>query len=143
MKLPALVMGMRKYFEFNHLGETVYLGTWDKNEVEVPSRNFIENIMGSMELLDLKGRCLIQLNLEKEVLNIKVGGDTVKGPMNIESAYLDQDGTMSDEISEFAQKAFYVGDLQGLINIEINYLDKTKEYIQTFCSDETYLVEQL
>jgi hypothetical protein len=143
MKLPALVMGMRKYFEFTHLGETVYLGTWNKEEVEVPSRDFIENVMASMEIETLKGRCLLQLNLEKEVRDIKIGGDSVKGPMNLDYAYLDQDGTMSQEVSELVQKAFFIGELQGLINIEVDYLDNTKEYVQTFCSDETYLVEQL
>ena len=143
IKMPALIMGMRKYFEFNHLGETLYLGTWNQEKIEVPSQDFIENVMATLEIENLSGRCLIQVNLPKEIKDIKFGGDTIKGPMNIQYAYLDQDGTMSEEVSELVKKAFFIGELQGLINIEIEYLDHTKEYIQTFCSNETYLVEQL
>ena len=143
MKLPALVVGMRKYFEFNHLGETIYLGTWDKEKVEIPSRAFIENVMTNVEIEDLKGRCLIQLNLQKELKEFNYSGDTIKGPMNIHHHYLDKDGTMSDEISELAEKIYLVGDMQGLVNIELKYMDNTAEYLQSFCSEETYLVEHL
>ncbi len=143
IKVPSLITGMRKYFELSHMEETIYLGTWDKEKVEVPTRGFIENVLAALETEDLKGRCLIQLNLGKEVKDIKIGGETIKGPMNIRHAYLDEDGTMTQEMTELAKKAFFLGDLQGLVNIKIEYLDSTKDFLQTFCSDETYLVEHL
>ena len=143
MKMPSQILGMRKYLEFSHIGETIYVGTWDQTKLEIPSKDFIESVMGTLELDNLKGRCLIQVNLQKEIKALSVSGDTIRGPMNLQEYYLDKDGTMTDEITELVKKAFFVGDLQGLINMKVDYLDGTQEYLQSFCSDETYLVEHL
>lgn len=143
MKMPSHILGMRKYLELSHIGDTIYVGIWDHDTLEIPSRDFIENVMGALEIDNLQGRCLIQVNLKKELKNMTVSGDTIRGPMNIQHYYLDKDGTMTDEVSELAKKAFYVGDHQGIINVRMDYLDGTREYLQSFCSDETYLIEHL
>ena len=52
-------------------------------------------------------------------------------------------GDFYDEISYATERVFLMGEEQGTINIKLNYTDGSSQFIQTFCSDSTYLVEQL
>ena len=90
----------------------------------------------------LKDRCLVQINLSKDVKEIKANGKNRSGEMLIETSFLDSDGEFSRE-SDLAKNAFLVGDLEGQFSVRLDYTDGTTEFLKTFCSEGTYLVEQL
>ena len=41
------------------------------------------------------------------------------------------------------KKIFILGEEQGIINAKIKYTDGSEDYLQSYCSNSTYLVEQL
>ncbi|MBT3585512.1 MAG: hypothetical protein HN509_11445, partial [Halobacteriovoraceae bacterium] len=140
---PIIPLGMRKYLEFNHLSESIYLGYWNSTDLEVPSQKFIEQVMGAHNIDQMEGLCLVQLNFKKAPSEVMVSGETIKGHMGLDQSYLDKDGLFSSEVTEMSDHAFIVGDMQGIINAKITYTDGTADFVQTFCSPSTYLIEQL
>ncbi len=140
---PKLLLGMRKYLELSHLGESIYLGVWDKLKAEVPSRDYIEYIMNTLDLESLDTRCLIQVNFNKKLTDFYASGETFRGAMNVEMAFLEKDGMFNEEVTDLTTKAYLVGDMQGVINAKISYEDGSVDIIQSYCSQDTFLVEQL
>ncbi len=140
---PILPLGMRKYLELRHLGESIYVGYMDKKALHVPSKDYLNYVMDTFKIGDLDNKCLIQVNFSKNIIDMKVASESYKGPIGIEQLYLDKDGMFNTEASDFAKKAFMIGDTTGTINIEVEYSDQSKDVIQTFCSSNTIIVEQL
>ncbi|MEI8346884.1 MAG: hypothetical protein WCG27_05425 [Pseudomonadota bacterium] len=140
---PKLPMGMRQYLELNHLNGTIFVGLGDQDRVEVPGQQYVSQVFNALNLQDLQGRCLIQVNLSKKMLQFQAEGEGRQGAMNLEKYFLDLDGQFSKEGSEMARQIFLAGDGQGIINGKISYIDGTVDYFQTFCSEDTYLVEHL
>ena len=140
---PVLPLGMRKYLELKHLGESIYVGFMDNKSLHVPSREYLNYVMDTLKIGDLDNKCLIQVNFSKNIVDMKVASESYKGPIGIEKLYLDKDGMFNTEASDFAKKVFMVGDTTGTMNIEVEYSDRSRDYIQTFCSSNTIIVEQL
>jgi hypothetical protein len=136
-------IGSRKYIEFNHLGNEIFLGTWNKKKVELPSRDYIEEMLRVFKFTDLTRKCLVQINASKGIESVNIEGSASNGFLNLEKLYLDKDGTFGDEPTELTEKIFIAGLKQGSISMKIKYLDTSVDYLQSFCSDETYLIEQL
>ena len=38
---------------------------------------------------------------------------------------------------------FILGDLEGVINLKVDYINGSSDLIQTICSSDDYLIEQL
>ena len=57
--------------------------------------------------------------------------------------YLDNDGIFNEELTPFTLKAFFIGQEEGVYSFKIKYIDNTVETFQSFCSEGSYLVEQL
>jgi hypothetical protein len=64
--------------------------------------------------------------------------------------YLDADGRFYDSASEKTRKVIVYGENQGpdeemtgKVNVKIMYLDGTVDFLGSYCSPNTYLVEQL
>lgn len=131
------------YLEFNHLGNSVFAGMRYSNYVILPSAKFIDSIIEAENLESLDGHCLIQLNFSGAVKNILYEGEDNLGPMQVLLHYLDEDGVLSEEPSLLSKHAFLLGVGQGVINIQIEFLNGDKLISQSFCSEGTYLVEQL
>ncbi|PIK14305.1 hypothetical protein [Halobacteriovorax sp. JY17] len=140
---PVLPLGMRKYVELKHLGESIYVGFMDNKSLHVPSREYLNYVMDTLKIGDLDNKCLIQVNFSKNIVDMKVASESYKGPIGIEKLYLDKDGMFNTDASDFAKKVFMVGDTTGTMNIEVEYSDQSRDYIQTFCSSNTIIVEQL
>jgi len=68
---------------------------------------------------------------------------STRGGLNLSMLALDKDGRFYQEPSDQTKRAFIMGEEQGIINIQLIYPDNSKRYIQTYCSENTYLVEQL
>lgn len=143
IKVPILPLGMRRYIEFSHMDETIYVGVGDNTSVELPSSDFIVNLLEANNMSGMEGKCVIQVNLGKELQNVTVNGESSRGPMALDKFYLEKNGSLSEEETPLSTKVFVLGNHQGIINIKINYQDRTTDYLQTFCSPETYLLEQL
>lgn len=140
---PILPLGMRKYIELKHLGESIYAGYMDNKSLHIPSREYLNYVMDTFKIGDLDNKCLIQINFDKNIVDMKVASESFKGPIGIEKLYLDKDGMFNTEASDFAKKVFMIGDTIGTINVEVEYADQSKDYIQSFCSSNTIIVEQL
>ncbi len=141
---PMRPVTMRRYYEINSFGPILMTGVSEGLErIELPSQNFVNHVFDAFRTSELAGRCLVQLNFSEEIERISYEGETFSGPMYVEEVYLDKDGVFSEYESDFTSNAFFMGDLQGVINIRVEYSNGSSDYIQTFCSPDTYLVEQL
>jgi hypothetical protein len=64
---------------------------------------------------------------------------------------LDSDGKFYDSVSDKTRKIIVIGESQGSsdvfadakINIKIQYQDGSSQFLNSYCSPNTYLVEQL
>ena len=143
VKVPTLANGMRKYLEFKHLKDSVFVGSWNEKDIEIPGNDFIGKVLEMNQISSLKERCVVQVNLSKDLREFKANGKNRSGEMFVETSFLDKDGNFSKDSSELAEKAFIVGDMEGLMNVKLDYTDGSTEFLKTFCSEGTYLVEQL
>lgn len=143
IQTPLRSLGMRDYLEMRHTQLPIFVGLWSNNKVELPSESFAYYIMESHQLNSLQNACMVQINLSKPLRDAQFFGETKRGPMGVVQSYLDQDGEFNYDPSEMASHIFLVGDLQGTISGKLEYVDGTHDFIQTFCSNNTYLVEQL
>lgn len=142
IKVPTLTGGMRKYLEFKHLKDSVFVGSAGEKDIEVPGNDFIAKVLEMNDVGSLKDRCVVQINLTKDLLDFKANGKNRSGEMFVEKSYLDKEGSFSRD-ADLAEKAFIVGDLEGQFNVRLDYQDGSTEFLKTFCSQGTYLIEQL
>lgn len=143
LKLPEMIRGERNYLEFKHHGYSLFVGTKGFNEIEVPGNDFIAKVMEINGLANIGERCMVQVNLSKELRHFEVSGKNKQGEMFVETTYLDQDGNFSVDSSEWAEKVFISGDMEGMFNAKIEYADGSVHFLKTFCSQGSYIVEQL
>lgn len=143
IKVPELVENSRKYLEFKHLGNSLFVGTDKTNDIEIPGNDFIKKVLEVSELSDLGSRCMVQLNLTKDLRDIKANGKNKQGEMFVETTFLDNDGNFSRDNSELSEKVFVSGDMEGMFNIRLDYTDGTTDFLKTFCSEGSYIIEQL
>ncbi|MGZ3790264.1 MAG: hypothetical protein ACXVLQ_17155 [Bacteriovorax sp.] len=143
IKVPTLVSGMRKYLEFKHLDDSVFVGSWNERDIEIPGNEFIGKVLEMNHVSSLKDRCVVQVNLSKDLREMKANGKNRSGEMFVETSYLDKDGNFSRDSAEMAEKAFIVGDMEGQFNVKLDYTDGSTEFLKTFCSEGSYLIEQL
>jgi hypothetical protein len=133
----------RMYLEMSHLDETLFVGRWNADTLEIPSEEYIATMLSKHSLSGLGGRCMVQININKGVMETKAEARTLNGqggPLSI--TYLDKDGRIYDEPAESVKKIFLIGEQQGVIDGKISYVDGTVDYLQTYCSPDTYLIEQ-
>jgi len=143
IKTPYKSLGARKYLELTHLKAPIFLGYYEKTSLTVPNQAFIEYILEAFNYENLETSCIIQLNLENNPEEIFYSGNTSNGQLGLEVKYLDEEGKLYSELTETTEKIFINGDRHGVVNIEVKYYDGKYDYIQTYCSMNTYLIEQL
>jgi hypothetical protein len=136
-------LGMRSYLELKHLEESVYVGRWGNEKVIVPSEEYIRYVLDQFKLNKVSSNCLVQLNLSKSASELNFNGQSKNGNMRMQVKILDNDGIFYTDLSKESKKVFMLGEEQGIISIKIKYYDGTEDYLQSYCSDSTYLVEQL
>jgi len=79
----------------------------------------------------------------KKLKGIKLWGENNRGPSTFEKSFLDNDGVFSPELSPLTEKMFLLGYEEGVYDILIEYEDNTQDYLKSFCSPSSYLIEQL
>ena len=144
-------LGGRRYLELYHQNEPIFLGIRDNNNVTVPSENFMRFILSKVEGAQLGNRCLVQVNLTKKIEKFEVGAESVASSLMTYAQVLDSDGKFYDSVSDKTRKIIVIGESQGSsdvsadakINIKIQYQDGSSQFLNSYCSPNTYLVEQL
>lgn len=145
LNIPWGLRGGRTYLEVNHLSSPIFVGMDGNRNLELPSIEFVHEILRSFEIDELhNNECLVHINFAaKEVVDVKVRGESALGPMTYEQSYLDKDGVFTKYVSPMSNKVFLLGNEEGIFSIQINYADGKKDYLRTYCSPGTYLLEQL
>lgn len=139
-------LGYRKYFEVKLKKDSVFVGTQKNNKIDLPTEDYISEILSRFKLDNFKGNCVVQLNLSNKLKEIFIEGVVGNYVMKLDSLILDSNGMFYEEPDVNTEKVFIKGEVNqnnGMINILLKNFDGTEEYITTFCSDQTYLVEQL
>ena len=141
----------RRYLELNHQSEPVFVGIRDNNNVTVPSENFMSFILSKVEGSKLGNRCLVQINLTKKAEKVDVASESIGQSLMTTTQMLDNDGKFYDTLSGKTRKIIIIGEGQGSsdvsldskINVKISYQDGSVQFLNSYCSPNTYLVEQL
>jgi len=144
-------LGSRKYIELNHLDEPIFVGFKDNQNLDIPSENFIRNILSKSEKSGLGNRCVIQVNLTRKATRVDIGSESVGESLRTFHQMLDADGKFYDSLGSKSEKIIIVGEnqangtsiLDSKINLKITYEDESVQYFGSYCSPNTYLVEQL
>jgi hypothetical protein len=136
-------IGIRSYVELKHLSESIFIGRWNNKVVTVPSETYMRFVLDQFSIDTVNSQCLIQINLPKEAKELYFNGQSNSRAMRMQTRILDNDGQFYDDLSNESKKIFILGEEQGIINVKVKYTDNTVDYLQSYCSDSTYLVEQL
>lgn len=136
-------LGSRKYFEFKHLDESIFVGRWSEENIVMPSEEYISHVVSKFNLDQSQSKCLVQLNFSKSIRDIAYTGLSGNNNMNMQLQVLDEDGQFFNSFSSQSQRAFLMGEDTGVINIKIDYTDGSTQFLQSYCSKNTYIVEQL
>lgn len=144
------LLGSRKYLELNHQQEPVFIGYKDAKNLEVPSESFMRYILSQFENNKLANRCLIQINLNKKALRIETASESVANSLDLNTLILDSDGKFYDSVHEKSRKIIILGENNNIennqdskVNVKIFYQDNSVQYLSSYCSPNTYLIEQL
>ena len=141
----------RRYFELTHLSEPVFVGTKTNTKLAIPSESFMRFVLSRLDNSGLQNRCIVQVNLKKKVRSVDVGSESVEETLLTSVQALDVDGQFYDSPSDQTQKLIIMGESHapqevspdGKINVKLQYTDGTTEYLSSYCSPNTYVVEQL
>ncbi len=143
LRTPPRVLGARQFLELKHLNGSIFLGHSGQEVLEVPSQELINYVLEAHQLRTLTNTCMVQLNFSKQISDVMVIGESDRGPISLITSFLDRDGYWSQEATEMASNLFIIGDMAGALSLKVDYVDGTSDALQSFCSLETYLVEQL
>lgn len=143
MKNLIYPAGGRKYYEFNHLREPIYIGRWKSNKVVIPSEEYMRFVLNQFQEVSVRNYCMVQINLPKAVKGLSYNGKSESGYMAIRAKVLDKDGHFYEDISHESHRIFLLGEQQGSISVKVSYVDDSYDFVQSFCSQSSYLVEQL
>lgn len=147
VKLSNMIypVGSKKYVEvkYDELKETIFVGRWGHENIVVPTEGYISHVLNQFGNQATSNSCIMQLNIEKPVKTIAFNGQSSDQNMDMQIRILDSDGEFYQDFSEKSERVFLMGQEEGTVNISINYVDGSTQYLQSFCSDATYIVEQL
>jgi len=144
-------LGGRRYVELTHQSEPIFVGTRDNNNLTIPSESFMRYILSNFENSKLGDRCLVQVNLSQKISSYEVNAESTGSNLVTYHQVLDRDGKFYESVSEKTRKIVILGESQASgetskdakINIKLQYLDGSHQYLSSYCSPNTYLVEQL
>lgn len=145
------LLGARKYVELGHQEESIFVGYKTASTLDIPSEDLIRYVLSQFQDKRLGNRCLVQVNLTKRAVDVKVGSESAGESLMTYTQVLDSNGKFFDSLSAKSKKLLIVGENQGSeeyskdgkINIKITFEDGSVQYLGSYCSPNTYLVEQL
>lgn len=134
-------LGTRKYYELSHLSESLFIGRWSESAITVPTEDYINHVMSNFEIN--QNECLVQVNLTKKLKESFINAQSGEGNARVQLRFLDEDGSFYEDVSDSSGRIFIVAEDEGIINIKLNYIDGSSQYLQSFCMSSMYLIEQL
>jgi hypothetical protein len=140
------VYGSRDYLAFKHLDDDIYVGiSPNQKYVVVPSEEIIRRVLNQFSVKDFKGQCIVQIDVpkNKKVSSINYAGTSNEMGMNLELKALDKDGAFYNEVGPETSRIFIKGENQGVISTMLVLNDGQKRFLNSYCADQIYLVEQL
>ncbi len=150
--LPSVprLLGSRQYLALSHQGENILVGVEGSGSVEVPSEGLMREVIRRFKLTGSAQACIIQVNLDRAVKGHQVLAQSYdKGHVSYSLA-LDADGEFYESPGEASRRLFIMSENRGgsfsenaKINIRLEYLDGSIRSFSSYCSPNTYLVEQL
>lgn len=150
MDFGRALLGGRNYLELTHESEPIFVGTKGETNLSVPSESLMRHILGSLPESKLGNRCVIQVNTKRKISDVSVASESAGEGLMVSAQYLDADGRFYESASEKTRKIIIVGenqgsesDTSGKVNLKVTYLDGSLEFLGSYCSPNTYLVEQL
>jgi hypothetical protein len=151
LKAPPLLLGSRHYLTLTHQNEEIFLGVDKSGEAEVPSESLIREVIKKFNLEGHGSACLIQVNLDGPVKKYEVLAESHAQAHVSYGLALDEDGQFYESLGESSRRLFIMSENQGgeetsanaKVNIRLEYQDGSKRNFASFCSPNTYLVEQL
>ncbi len=143
--------GERLYLEMAHLNESIFVGVGDNRKINIPSEDYLRLVLSNFPEGKLKSRCMVQVNLSKKATGVFHSAEGVEDALMTNAMMVDKDGRFHHSLSGKTEKIFIQGEYQGnskndsngVVHVKVNYADGTNDYLKTFCSPNTYLVEQL
>lgn len=145
-----ILLGSRKYIELNHLEEPIFVGYKYKDELNIPSESFMRYVLSSFNDNNLGDKCIVQVNLSRKVAEVEIFSESVRESLNTSVQFLDNDGKFYESTSPGTEKVIILGEINSekeyqdsKVNLKITYEDSTVDYLGSYCSPNTYLVEQL
>jgi hypothetical protein len=150
-KGEPLLLGARHYLTLNHLPEELFVGVDSSKTVDVPSEALMREVIRKFGMQGHQSACLIQVNLDKKAKKYDVLAESHLESHVSYGLVLDEDGELYESLGDQSRKIFIMSESQGSeklsrnakINIKIEYVDGTHKSFSSFCSPNTYLVEQL
>lgn len=151
LKAPALLMGSRHYLTLSHQREEIFVGVDTSKVVHIPSEDLISAVIRKFKLQGHASACLIQVNLDRPAKKYEVMAESHQETHVSYALVLDKDGGFYESMGEDSKKLFIMSESQAgeaftqnaKINIKIDFLDGSTKSFSSFCSPNTYLVEQL
>lgn len=151
MDYAKKLLGSRMYLELMHQNEPIFAGFRENAEIKVPSESFMRYILSRFENSELGNRCLIQVNLNKKASKVDVAPEASGAGLSTSTQVLDVDGKFYDSVGDKSEKIIIVGENENSeeyghdakVNLKITYQDGSVEFFGSYCSPNTYLVEQL
>lgn len=151
LKTPPLLLGSRHYLTLTHQNEEIFLGVDKSGSAEIPSESLIREVIRKFNLEGHASACLIQVNLNGPVKKYEVLAESHAQAHVSYGLALDDDGEFYESLGESSRRLFIMSENQGgeetsanaKINIRLEYQDGSTRNFASFCSPNTYLVEQL
>jgi hypothetical protein len=151
LRAAPLLLGSRHYVTLTHQKEEIFIGVDKSTEVEVPSEDLIREVIRKFGLEGHAAACVIQVNIDRPAKRYEVLAES-HGQSHVSyGLVLDKDGQFYESLGESSRRLFIMSENQGgeeaaqnaKINVRIEYQDGSKRNFASFCSPNTYLVEQL
>lgn len=143
LKTNWSIKGTRTYVELGHLDDSIFVGIDGDKKLELPSLEFVRELLTNFRLDSLNNECVLQVNFSQKVKNVQVFGENARGPAVFDLSYLDKDGIFTPELSPLTEKLLLLGNEEGIFNVFVEYENGAQDYLKSFCTTSAYLLEQL
>ena len=147
LSVNVLPAGTRKYVEFNHISRErpIYLGRWEAKNLVLPSGDYVSHTLTAIGLEDLTGMCLVQVNFGRRVEELFIEGRDGQSsvPIVVDRIYIDEDGQVSETLSALSAQGLFFTYGSGALSFAVKYEDGKEDYLNSYCYESAYLIEQL
>lgn len=150
--LPSVprLLGSRQYLALSHQSENILVGVEGSGSVDIPSEGLMREVIGRFKLTGSAQACIIQVNLDRPVKSHQVLAQSYDEGHVSYSLALDADGEFYESMGETSRRLFIMSENRatkfsenGKVNIRLEYQDGSFRSFSSYCSPNTYLVEQL